>query len=96
MQIVAAQFPGGGGNGFEGRLNLAVVRFAGRRQIDGRKYLQSDVSINPGNSGGPLIDSDGKVVGIATMKVKATGVEGIGFGVPISTALEMLNIEFTK
>lgn len=68
---------------------------SGKREIEGRKYIQTDVSINPGNSGGPLINSEGKVVGIATMKVKATGVEGIGFGVPISTALEMLNIQFT-
>ena len=54
------------------------------------------MSINPGNSGGPLIDETGKVVGIATLKVQETGVQGIGFGVPMSKALEMLNIEFLK
>ena len=86
------------GTPLDEQLGQSVTRgiMSGRREIEGRKYLQTDVSINPGNSGGPLIDGDGKVVGIATMKVKATGVEGIGFGVPISTALEMLNIEFTK
>lgn len=80
------------------QLGQTVTRgiMSGKREIDGHKYLQTDVSINPGNSGGPLISADGKVMGIATLKVKATGVEGIGFGVPISTALEMLNIEFTK
>ena len=43
-----------------------------------------------------MIQEDGKVVGVATMKVKGTGIEGIGFGVPISVAMEMLNIDFTK
>ncbi len=80
------------------KLGQTVTRgiMSGKREIDGHKYLQTDVSINPGNSGGPLITADGKVMGVATLKIKATGVEGIGFGVPISTALEMLNIEFTK
>lgn len=86
------------GTPLDEQLGQSVSRgiMSGKREIDGRRYIQTDVSINPGNSGGPLINSEGKVVGIATMKVKATGVEGIGFGVPISTALEMLNIEFTR
>jgi len=79
-------------------LGQSVTRgiMSGRREFEGRKYLQTDVSINPGNSGGPLIDENGKVVGVATMKVKGTGIEGIGFGVPISVAVEMLNIDLTK
>ncbi len=86
------------GTPLDEKLGQSVSRgiMSGKREIDGRKFLQTDVSINPGNSGGPLINGNGKVVGITTMKVKAAGVEGIGFGVPISTALEMLNIEFTK
>ncbi len=86
------------GTPLDEKLGQSVSRgiMSGKRDIDGRKYIQTDVSINPGNSGGPLIDDEGKVVGIATLKVKATGVEGIGFGVPISTAMEMLNIEFIK
>jgi len=67
---------------------------SGRREIDGRQYLQTDVSINPGNSGGPLIDENGKVVGVATLKISGKGLEGLGFGVPISVALEMLNVSF--
>ncbi len=79
-------------------LGQTVTRgiLSGRREIEGCKYLQTDVPINPGNSGGPLIGADGKVMGVATLKIKAAGVEGIGFGVPITTALEMLNIEFLK
>lgn len=86
------------GTPLDEKLGQTVTRgiMSGKREIEGRKYIQTDVSINPGNSGGPLIDSDGKVVGVATLKIKASGVEGIGFGVPISTALEMLNIEFMQ
>jgi S1-C subfamily serine protease len=80
------------------QLGQSVTRgiMSGRREVEGRSYLQTDVSINPGNSGGPLIDESGKVVGVATLKISAKGVEGIGFGVPISKALEMLNIRFAE
>lgn len=86
------------GTPLDEQLGQSVTRgiMSGRREIEGRSYLQTDVSINSGNSGGPLIDESGKVVGVATLKIKASGVEGIGFGVPISKALEMLNITFTR
>ncbi|MFZ1686222.1 MAG: trypsin-like peptidase domain-containing protein [Flavobacteriales bacterium] len=69
---------------------------SGKREFDGHHYLQTDVSINPGNSGGPFIDETGKVVGVATLKLSGKGLEGLGFGVPISNALEMLNITMKK
>jgi len=86
------------GTPLDEKLGQTVTRgiMSGKREFEGRSFLQTDVSINPGNSGGPLIDETGKVVGIATLKVQETGVQGIGFGVPMSKALEMLNIEFLK
>lgn len=82
------------GTPLDTELGQSVSRgvLSGRREIEGRSYLQTDVSINPGNSGGPLIDENGKVVGVATMKISGKGLEGLGFGVPVSVALEMLNI----
>jgi serine protease Do len=53
--------------------------------------IQTDTAINPGNSGGPLINSQGQVVGINTAKIEASGVEGIGFAIPINDATEKLD-----
>ena len=51
--------------------------------------FQTDAAINSGNSGGPAFDATGAVVGIASAKYAATGVEGIGFCIPINDAMEI-------
>jgi S1-C subfamily serine protease len=54
--------------------------------------IQTDAPINPGNSGGPLIDGDGKVIGInSQIESQSGGNQGIGFAVPIKTAVEVVN-----
>ena len=82
-------------------LGLASTVTAGIASAVGRKnipisqdmrykdFIQTDASINPGNSGGPLIDIDGRVVGINTA-ISAQG-QGIGFAVPINMAREILD-----
>ncbi|WP_424767758.1 S1C family serine protease [Paenibacillus sp. sgz302251] len=55
-----------------------------------QEVIQIDASINQGNSGGPLIDLNGRVVGINSMKIADLGVEGIGFAIPINLAMPIV------
>ena len=67
---------------------------------DGTTYkcIQTDTAINSGNSGGALVNSEGKVVGVNTLKLSGTGVEGIGFAIPINSTVEITKdlIEYNK
>jgi serine protease Do len=67
---------------------------SGIRNFDGVNLIQTDVKINSGNSGGPLINEKGEVVGMSTMKIKAKGVEGIGFCIPSNDIIKKLNIVY--
>ena len=53
-------------------------------------YIQTDAAINPGNSGGPLSNEFGQVIGINTAKIVELGYEGIGFAIPISDAIPII------
>lgn len=52
--------------------------------------LQTDAAINPGNSGGALINLDGEVIGIPSVKFASSSIEGMGFAIPISRAISIL------
>jgi serine protease Do len=55
------------------------------------EVLQTDAAINPGNSGGALINIDGQVIGINSMKIAQQSVEGIGLSIPINSAKPIIN-----
>ena len=58
--------------------------------------FQFDAAINSGNSGGPVFNESGEVIGIATAKVGSSGVEGLGFAIPINEAADIANELITK
>ncbi len=58
--------------------------------------LQTDAAINPGNSGGALLNANGEVIGINTVKYASTEVEGIGYAIPISKATTIINELMTR
>ena len=71
--------------GLANSVSLGVVSAVARqiRADDPVVYIQTDASINPGNSGGPLVDVEGRVVGVNTFILSQSGgSEGIGFAVP--------------
>jgi serine protease Do len=53
--------------------------------------IQITAAINPGNSGGPLLDAAGNVIGITSSKLASSNIEGVGFAIPISTAMPIIN-----
>jgi len=87
------------GNPFalERTLTVGIVSGLGRpvqtsRNRIIRDMIQTDASINPGNSGGPLLDTQGKMIGINTMIYSPSGGSvGIGFAVPVDTAKRVVS-----
>ncbi|MEI7014326.1 S1C family serine protease [Leptospira licerasiae] len=75
--------------GLEQSMTVGVISKVGRGGIDnsGVHYIQTDAAINQGNSGGPLLDINGRVVGINRMIVSPSGGSiGLGFAIPINEA----------
>lgn len=74
---------------FAGSVTVGVIS-ALDRQIETEdstlNLIQTDAAINPGNSGGALVNSKGQVIGINTIKISVSGVEGLGFAIPMNDA----------
>jgi serine protease Do len=74
--------------GFGNTVTMGVVSAVSRQLHvdDPATFVQTDAPINPGNSGGPLVDSDGRVVGLNTMiMTQSGGSEGVGLAIPSNT-----------
>lgn len=74
---------------FFGSVTQGIISAVNRTvEIDNRtmNLIQTDAAINSGNSGGALVNSKGEVIGINAVKVSTSGVEGMGFAIPISEA----------
>jgi len=88
---------------FAGSLTQGIISAVNRTvTVDRRTYkmIQTDAAINPGNSGGALVNEFGEVIGINSVKVSSSGVEGLGFAIPISDAKpiieDLINFGYVK
>ena len=81
--------------GLDRTVTSGIISATGRANVgiaDYEDFLQTDAAINPGNSGGPLVNIDGKVVGINTAIFTRTGgFQGIGFAIPSSMAQRVMD-----
>ncbi|GHV34726.1 protease [Synergistales bacterium] len=79
--------------GLEHTVTVGVISAKNRsihaQDVNFDGFLQTDAAINPGNSGGPLIDMDGKVVGINTAILPYA--QGLGFAIPVNMAKQIMN-----
>lgn len=78
--------------GIVSALGRSGMNIVGRGRTAGYEdFIQTDASINPGNSGGPLVDAQGRVVGINTAILSRSGMNaGIGFAIPVNMALRIV------
>ena len=88
--------------GMQSSITCGVISAVNREVTDteGKKYnlIQTDAAINSGNSGGALVNSEGKVIGINTLKLSGTGIEGMGFAIPINSTTDITSqlIQYSK
>ena len=78
--------------GLESSVSMGIISSTARqiKPDDLMVYLQTDAPINPGNSGGPLVDTEGRVIGINTFILSQSGgSEGLGFAIPSSIVTEI-------
>lgn len=88
--------------GLQSTITCGVVSAVNREvtDSDGKTYtlIQTDAAINAGNSGGALVNSEGKVIGVNTLKLTGDDVEGMGFAIPINSTTDITSqlIEYSK
>lgn len=88
--------------GMQSSITCGVVSAVNREvtDSDGKKFtlIQTDAAINSGNSGGALVNGEGKVIGINTLKLSGTGIEGMGFAIPINSTTYITSqlIQYSK
>ena len=88
--------------GMQSSVTCGIISAVNREVTDseGKKFtlIQTDASINSGNSGGALVNSEGKVIGINTLKLSGTGIEGMGFAIPINSTTDITSqlIQYSK
>jgi len=79
--------------GLESSITCGVVSAVNREvsDSDGNTYtcIQTDAAINSGNSGGALVNSEGKVIGVNTLKLSGDSIEGMGFAIPINSTIDI-------
>lgn len=84
-----------GGLEYMGSVTVGVISGVNRKvegtETSGFKLIQTDAAINPGNSGGALVNSNGEIIGINSVKIVAQGFEGLGFAIPVNKAMEIVN-----
>ena len=88
--------------GLQSTITCGVVSAVNREvtDTDGKTYtlIQTDAAINSGNSGGALVNSEGKVIGVNTLKLTGDDVEGMGFAIPINSTTDITSqlIQYSK
>ena len=74
-------------NGIVSALNREITTEDGYTNT----FIQTNAAINPGNSGGALINMNGEVIGINSNKIGGTAIEGMGYAIPISDVMDVIN-----
>lgn len=103
-QVQVGEFSMAVGNplGLQSSVTCGVISAINRKitDSDGKTFnlIQTDAAINSGNSGGALVNAQGQVIGINTLKASGSGIEGMGFAIPINSTKDIYQqlIQYSK